>query len=206
MGEKKTTAQEVREADALAASHRLNQLLKTLDAITGDMKVTDASLAVEALHDGQVADDVALLQNVRHRLQMVELDLTAALGKRVGRTVGNLSDGRQWKTERSADRKEWDHDGWKHDARRAVVDATLEEFGTTHLDVVDMDGEVSALALAPLLHNAITMAQEVHGSTQPRVTNLRALGLVTTDYCTSTPGPWRLNVIKPTEKKDTADE
>lgn len=198
MTDAKTTAEEVKEAEARVAMAHLTGALASMDAITGDLKV-DPTRAADAMEDDVLAGAVAIVQHIRQRLAQQEHELTTALGKRLGRTVGYLPDGRQFKVERSADRKEWDHDSWKHDARRAVVS---HHAGARV--VLDTDtGEETPLA--KVLMEAITEVQEVHGSTSPRVTNLRALGLVTTDYCTSTPGAWRLNVVKPTEKKDTTD-
>ena len=158
------------------------------------------------------ADAIALIQDLRYRLGQVEAQATMTLGKALGKTTANLSDGRQFTLSRTQDRTAWDHEDWKRDARRKVVEQTLAEFGTTHLDVVDMEGEVSTLDLGPLLFNAVAAAQEVHGSTAPRSTALKRLGLYASDYCSSSPGGWRLNVLRPTEakpetttEKDTTD-
>lgn len=78
---------------------------------------------------------------------------------------------------RANDRKEWDHDSWRHDVRGAA----LEKTGATD-EVFTADGE--SFDLAELL----ILVQNVHGATAPKVTALRALGLEPAAYCTERPG------------------
>lgn len=166
--------------------------------------VTDAEREQDAaalLEPEGVADLVALLQDLKFRLGQIETQAATTLGKMAGAIQGNLSDGRQFTLKRAQDRKEWDHDEWKRDARRAIVQHTTDEMGST-LQVLTEDGEVTEFNLAALLHLAITEAQEVHGSTAPRSTSLKRLGLYASDYCTSSPGGWRFNAIRPEPKPD----
>lgn len=211
MTDKKTTAQEVREAEARVSASRLSSAMKTVDATTGDMKVADPDRAAEVMEAAELADAVALLQDVRHRLGLVERDLTVALGKRMGKGTGSLSDGRQFTLARAADRKEWDHDDWKRDARRAVVKAhavmgTEPETGSEVIAVVVNPITGEEQNLATVLHAAIAEAQEVHGSTAPRSRALKALGLYASDYATSVPSGWRFTTVKPHDTTDTTTE
>lgn len=168
-----------------------------------DQSTTDAQANADA-HDQMepqdLADAVALIQDLKARLTQVETDLATALGRREGAFTGYLSDGRQFTLKRSADRKEWQHDEWKRDARRVLVEQTLTNLGVTR-DAVVVDpttGLETEQTLATIIQSALTNAQEIHGSTAPRSTALKSLGLYASDYCTSTPGGWRLNAIKPT--------
>lgn len=78
---------------------------------------------------------------------------------------------------RSNDRKEWQHDDWKHDVRGAILDDL--NCGDA---VFTLDGE------AVDLMELITKVQSVHGAQAPKVTALRALGLDPQAYCHEVPG------------------
>lgn len=175
-------------------------------AALGDL--ADATARLEKYQDGAaalepeaLADTIALLQDLKYRLGTIESQAATTLGKMAGAIQGNLSDGRQFTLKRTQDRKEWDHDEWKRDARRTIVQHTTSETGPS-IQVLTEDGEVRNFDLARVLHQAITEAQEVHGSTAPRSTSLKRLGLYASDYCTSSPGGWRLNAIRPEPKPD----
>ena len=170
--------------------------------------VAAAVAAVEEWRDASAhlepqaqADAVALVKDLRQRLGNVEADLATTLGKAEGNHQGYLSDGRMFTLKRSPDRKSWNHDDWKRDARRVIVAQTLERLEmprTAH--VWDPDtGQEHPTPLAVVLQEVLTEAQEVHGSTAPRTTALKRLGLYATDYCESSPGGWTLNAVKPTE-------
>lgn len=197
----KTTAEEVREAEANTAAHHLATRLVAIQGNLEDLE-KDPTLAAEGLEDQELADAIADIQDARARLQNVERDLTTALGRRLGKTTGNLGDGRQYTLSRAQDRKEWDHSDWKRDARRKVTEAITSRFQTDDLgpmngDLVDTEtGE--AASLAEVIQTALAQVQEVHGSTAPRSTALRSLGLYASDYCTSTPNGWRFTALKPT--------
>lgn len=175
---------------------RLVRIATTL----GHIEKADPDRDAELLTDQELADSAALIQDVRRRLADVELALVGAIGKRHGnKTVGNLSDGRQFTVSRSGDRTSWDHEDWKRDVRRVIVG------GLPAAVVVDTDtGEERPLA--KVLQEVLAKAQEVHGSTGPRTTQLKALGLYAGDYSTTTPGPWRMSVVAPTEQTTTTEE
>lgn len=178
--------------DALVA---LNDQTARLEAATDASPILDTQAQVDA---------IALIQELRYRLGLVESTLATALGKAEGVIQGNLSDGRQFTLKRTQDRKEWDHDDWKRDARRAVVQGVLKD---RELAIMDLEtGEVGDTSLSGLLYEAVAQAQEVHGSTAPRSTSLKRLGLYASDYCTSSPGGWKLNAIKAEPKPDTTTE
>lgn len=159
----------------------------------------------EDLTDAALADYTALIQDQRARLMSLERDLAALLGKRLGKASGYLTDGRLFQLQRAADRKEWDHDDWKRDVRRAIVQDVEGVAASEYPEGVINGATGEAINLGWLLYLALNQAQEVHGSTAPRSTALRKLGLYAGDYCTSTPAGWRLTVTRPTEKKDTDD-
>jgi len=186
-----------------SVDHLVAFLTELSDATADVEHHLDASADLEPIDQ---AAAIALVQDLRKRLGDVEQTMAIALGKAEGQHQGNLPDGRQFTLKRTQDRKAWDHEDWKRDARREVVKATLEDFGTTHLDVVDMEGEVSTMDLAPILYKAVAMAQEVHGSTAPRSTALKRLGLYATDYCESSPGAWKFDAIAPKPTTETDQE
>ena len=70
-----------------------------------------------------LADAIAVVQDLRARLAVVEADMTRDLGQRLGKGfVGYLSDGRQYEVKRGGDRTAWDHEDWKRDVRRTIVE------------------------------------------------------------------------------------
>ena len=189
--------------DIRARAVHLTSNLKTLAHFLTLIEKDPAAHA-EGLEDLELADTVAAIQDVRSRLSNVERDLTTVLGKRLGKFVGNLGDGRQFTVDRMADRKEWMHEEWKRDARRALVERTLDNLAVSR-DAVVVDptsGLETDQTLATILQSALTNAQEIHGSQAPRSRQLKALGLFATDYCTSTPGGWRFSALKPKDKAD----
>lgn len=181
-------------------------------AISALADLADATNRLEKFQDGVFAlepdaqaDAIALIQELRYRLGVSESTAASNLGKAVGVIQGNLSDGRQFTLKRTQDRKEWDHEDWKRDVRRQIVKHTTDEMGST-IQVLTEDGEVQEFDLARLLHLALADAQEVHGSTAPRSTSLKRLGLYASDYCTSSPGGWKLTALRPDPKPDTTTE
>lgn len=176
------------------------EALGTLAAAATELERQQDALAL--MEPDAQADAVAVLQDLKFRLGQIETQAATNLGKIAGAIQGNLSDGRQFTLKRAADRKEWDHDEWKRDARRNIVKHTTDEMGSV-IQVLTEDGEVQEFNLAALLHSAITEAQEVHGSTAPRSTALKRLGLYASDYCTTTPGGWRFTALRPEPKPET---
>lgn len=180
----------------------LNALGEALASVADVMAVVDAHLAnaTRALADRlNVADLVAtadLIQWFRRRLGTAEAwvaretgHLTAA--EAASEKTGTLPDGRPYEVLRGANRKSWDHAGWQHDVRQAVVKAVAGDDQVLLLDAAT--GEPLDASLADLL----TQVQAVHGSTAPRVTALKALGLKADDYCESSPGPYAIKITAP---------
>lgn len=134
---------------------------------------------------------VARVQELRRQLGAVEATATRWLG--LSATIpktGVLPDGSTYEVKRGANRKSWNHDGWKHDAREQV----LARAGLAGHEVVDTEtGELVDL------QTLLTWVQEQHGSTSPRVTELRKLGLDPDDYCETFPGLWGVQVTPPEE-------
>lgn len=78
---------------------------------------------------------------------------------------------------RSNDRKAWLHDDWKQDVRGHLL-----EQREVPPELYDVEGnEYDVLDL-------LAAAQNVHGATDPKVTQLRALGLDPAAYCKTVPG------------------
>lgn len=152
-------------------------------------------------HPTELAQIVASIHDQRARLAQVADFLTDRLGKEAGAIQGNLPDGRQFTVKRTADRKEWQHDEWKRDARRRIAQDLASRYVPQSDDdpvaaIIDTEtGE--EVTMARVLLEAMAAIQDVHGSTSPKSTALKALGLYASDYCTSTPGGWRMNVIRP---------
>lgn len=186
----------------------LDPILEMLEVETGAAELVAPKAAAFWL-DGSsddammyVAEAVARVQDLIRRLRKVELDLTAELGRHVRDTkaerLGYLPDGRQWKLHRTRERKAWDHDSWKHDARAKVAREVAP-----HADDVAVDaasGEARPLRLA--LQEAMTKLQEFHGAGAPRTGTLKANGLDPDDYCESVPGNWKLDTIEPNHDQE----
>lgn len=201
-----STADDIRDAEeANAAVLFVGYLLSLVAAVENLEK--DPTKAASGMEGQDLVDAVALLQDLRTRLTMVERDLVTVAGRGMGRVVGSLSDGRQFTLERATDRKEWDHDDWKRDVRRIIATAVAEPYGGNNVvAMVGDDGEVFDLPLTGIIIEAITQAQEVHGSTAPRSRALKTLGLYAGDYSTSSPAGWRFSAVKPTTPSTTDTE
>lgn len=163
----------------------------------------DASASLEPLEQ---ASAIALVKDLRQRLSAVEADLSTTLGKAEGQMAGNLPDGRQFTLKRTADRTQWNHDDWKRDVRRAITAQVEDRF------LIDEDGVYGrvidtstgeTVTLGRVIQEALIVSQNVHGSAEPKSTALKPLGLYKGDYCTSSPGGWILNVIKPSPTTET---
>lgn len=158
----------------------------------------EAATKADNLTPQDLADIVVGIQDTIAQLRLLETDFAAALGRAEGACEGYVSDGRRFTLKRTPDRKEWDHESWRRDVRRAVVRQATDD---RQLVVLDSEtGETKPLG--EVLHTAITQAQEVHGSAYPRSGALRGLGLYSGDYCTSSPGAWRLTAVRPEEKPE----
>jgi hypothetical protein len=194
-----TTARDNVVANAVEMNARnLRRLRRSTDVMGQDAEFIAAGL-VAAEDWTTMATTVALIATERKRLQDLENTLATALGKNAGKHIGALADGARYEVTKSADRKAWDHDDWKRDVRRTVTEGTL----AAYLVPEDMPGCLvdqtsgEAVPFRRVIQQALTMAQAVHGSSAPKTTELRRLGLSASDYCESTPGAWRVEFIKP---------
>lgn len=162
-----------------------------------------------------VADMVAIVQDLIRRLRGVELDLTAELGRHVreakAERLGNLSDGRQWRLHRTADRKAWDHDEWKRDARKVVTADVVARYDLTtdlvpgNADLVNVEtGE--AVNLGTIVQEAMTAVQDFHGAGAPKVGTLKRHDLDPGDYCEPVRGNWKLDTIAPSQNHDQQED
>lgn len=150
-----------------------------------------------------IAQAIAQVQDLIRTARTLEADLTAALARAGGRTpadrVGNLPDGRQFRLHRTADRKGWDHDAWKRDARARVVRETVGDTQAALRSINTETGEVEETTLAALVHEALAMLQEFHGATAPRTGTLRKHGLDPDEYAETKPGAWKFDAIAPSD-------
>lgn len=164
-------------AGVTAAVDRLKDALPGLLAECTDPEATD------------MAELLLAVQSARIALQALERDAEAECAKAM---VGDYAETPTLRVERSrrAERKTWDHEAWKRDARGKV----LRKHGLLGAQaVIDAQGEMlSPAAFA----EALTELQGVHGSTAPRVTQMRGLGLDPDDYCERTPGSWQVRVLR----------
>ena len=176
-----------------AAASILADNVARLGAMTDDSDtlLADALRYLQAQPDGieGLAHLAADLQDAKRALAMIEAEAARAAGEMKRRGVkpsGALADGRPYELKRATTRKAWDHGAWKG----AVLNAALEHRGLERYAVNPATGE--EVDLGELLADV----QGVHGSTAPRVTALRALGIDPGEYCTETPGPWAFQIIK----------
>jgi len=194
-----------------AAIERLADALRALDSATNeaDSTVMDAAQWMsDHLEVADLVSTVVLLQDLRRRLALVESYVARQAGHLAvevdAHREGVLPDGRRWTLKRGTTRKAWDHPGWKRDARAAVVRRAAERYRLRHLDTEVVDVETGELAdLLAVLQTTVADAQEVHGSGAPRVTQLRALGIDPDDYCQTTPGPWGVLAVEPSDQPNT---
>lgn len=191
------------QAESDTHTARIAHRLRALEHAVTDLGKALEDGIVHVLADDRgrkadVATFAALATVQRQRLQGLENDLATALGQHAGRHIGTLADGSRYEVARSADRKAWDHDDWKRDVRREVVAQVAGPLAGGTLQHTNLEtGEVTETTLGRILQEALTLAQNVHGSQAPKSAALRTLGLTTSDYCDSTPGPWRVSFIKP---------
>lgn len=190
------------EQDGVMALERLSTALHMMnDATTEtDLTVADATrYMAERLDVDAMAATVALVQDLKRRLGLIESYVAREAGLaavEVGKArEGYLADGRQWTLKRGNERKAWDHDGWKAAARAAIIKGH-----DLPPDLVDPSTgeEVN-------LYTLLAEVQEVHGSTAPRVGQLKALAIDPKDYCEQTPGPWGFTVVAPSDNPNPAE-
>lgn len=177
------------------------------DATTWPLHPVPMPDDLAAMSTDELLAALAAVHDALPRLRDMEKDLATALGKAEGALSGNLADGRQFTLKRTSDRTAWDHEDWKRDARRVIVQRWADGvmFGEDeHGNPVPFYvGTGEATTLARILQEAVAEAQEVHGSTAPRSTALKRLGLFAGDYSTSSPGGWKFDAITPSTAPDT---
>lgn len=141
-----------------------------------------------------LAQTVDWLQTVKRSMGEFESYAARELG-RLDSTPPfiELPDGRRAEVMKGRERKEWRHEDWKHDVRAKVAAVHLSLLPDTLVD--PNTGE--ELNVAPVVIQAISDAQAVHGSTAPKVTAMKELGLSADDYCTSGPGPYSVKISAP---------
>lgn len=182
---------------ATALEYLAESLTALRDAVgTTDWTLTDAvRFLVEHADVQSLVDTVAMIQDLRRSLAVAEAYVSREVGYLVQEfstaKAGQTSDGRPYEIMRGSVRKAWDHDGWKRDARHAVLNARV---GIEDVLVRADTGET--VEARDVLNDAIAAAQAVHGSTAPRVTALKALNLSPDDYCESTPGPYAIKITQ----------
>ena len=183
--------QENRAPAAAGTPEDLDTLVAYMGEATAAVEVLAGALRPALDHlqataqDDQVASFVAWVQDTRRALAELETQATDYAGRNL--TVsreGVLSDGRRYVLKRGQNRKAWDHDGWKHDARAAVIKGE-------GLPAEVVDPETGTFIN---LYTLLEKVQEVHGSSAPRVGVLRALHLDPDDYSETTPGRWSVIV------------
>lgn len=163
---------------------RVDSALDDLDALLG--KHLDA-LAKEA-DTGDLAAVAADMQDARRRLTQLEGLVARAAGQVRHERHGELPGGGVYDLRRGAIRKAWDHDGW----RAKVLNLTLDQH-QVHRDTEVVNTETGE----PVDVAAIVQAvQAAHGSTSPKVSILKGLGIDPDDYCEATPGPWTFQVTR----------
>lgn len=152
------------------------------------------SAMTEAGDDEAVLDLISWATETRRVVGAILDAAEEHAGRRLVDREGVMPDGRAYKVRRGQDRKAWDHEGWKHDVRAEVIRRHLP---TTDTYVDTTTGEV--VDLAPVLYGLAADLQEVHGSTAPKVTKLRALGLEVDGYCQTFAGRWKVDFEAPEE-------
>lgn len=169
-------------ADAVNVLGVLNHAARSLslDAVNG------CRSRLEAGEGHNVVAMVAMLQDVRRSLAETEAYLAREIGRDdMGQTSGTLPDGRLWTVKRGADRKAWSHADWQRDVRQQVLS------GVPEILVEPNDGETVNVA------DLLAAVQAVHGSSAPKVTALKRLGLDPSDYCETYSGPFSVQVSAP---------
>lgn len=174
-------------------AHAVHQVAAGVKDLDNHLATATQALEDELDYTG-LADTVAWLHDVRSRLAVLESYVSRELGRMDGcPDVITLSDGRLAEVMKGKDRKAWRHDDWKRDVRLAVSDGIGGDVW-----VVDPEtGETHEEDATAVIHGAIAAAQAVHGSTAPKVTALKALGLSADDYCESYPGPYSVKISAP---------
>lgn len=143
-----------------------------------------------------MAELFATIQEARVALQSLERDVETATAKAM---LGDFAETPTLRVERSraAERKTWDHVAWQADVRAKV----LRAHRLVGAVVIDANGEEIP---SQELFDAMADLQSVHGSTNPRLTQMRGFGLDPDDYCTRVPGTWRVKVTRMVDESEGA--
>lgn len=176
-------------------AHAIHQIASGLNDLDQSMAGAAEALSDELDYTG-LADTIAWLHDARGRLATLESYVSRELGRMDGcpDTIA-LSDGRVSEVMKGKDRKAWRHDDWKRDVRVKMLEGINDAYV-----MVDADG--APHEPAQVLGGLLADVQAVHGSTAPKATVLKALGLSADDYCESYPGPYSLKI---TAKATTTD-
>lgn len=134
-----------------------------------------------------VAAMLADVRDARKRLYELEGQLEDLAGKAM---LGDQAENPTIRVERSRypERKKWQHDEWKRDVRRKII----QSFNLKGATIISRDGEEMDVSL----YEVINRAQDVHGASDPRVRRLRDIGLDPDDYCEREPGRWKVEVTR----------
>lgn len=182
------------EQGLTALEYLAESLEQVRDALAvQDYVLTDATrYLVEAADVQALVATVAMLQDLKRSLAVAEAYVAREVGYLTQEfssdKTGRLPDGRPYEILRGSVRKAWDHDAWKDDVAAAAVRQVL---GHDAAELVDPD---DGTVVSP--YDLIRAAQAAHGSTAPKSTALKALGLKADDYCESSPGPYTVKITK----------
>lgn len=167
----------------------LNVSLNEADTLLADA----ARFLAEALDVAGLVTLAAQVADLKRGLAVAEAYLAREAGKvasEMNRREGTLPDGRHYAVKRGAIRKAWDHLTWKRDVLNAVANDANGVVVVDQITGEEQDGPAFVGAF-------IAKAQEIHGSTAPKVKALKSLALDPDDYCTSSPGPYSVIITNP---------
>lgn len=168
--------------DAVRALGDLTEAARALDRAL----LHGVPYQMDALGGGHVVALLAQVQDVRRDLAGTEAAVVRLVGQdEFTAKAGTLPDGRAYEVRKGAVRKAWDHEAWQHNVRARVVE---EMVGRDAVLVHSGTGE----AIDPFL--LLSAVQRAHGSTAPRATVLKQMGLDPGDYCEQASGPWSVTV------------
>lgn len=178
----------------------MGDVLENLTDAVNDLDAQVGAL-LEACTDPAGTDVAELLDMVRTertRLYALEQQVEEAAARALLDDM-TTTDTLRIERHRTTDRKAWQHADWQRDVRAKV----LQAHGLKGAQgVLTADGEVLE---ASVLFDLMATLQGAHGSTSPRTTALRALGLDARDYCESSPGRWTVKVTRMADENTEGD-
>jgi hypothetical protein len=189
------------ESKGLLALEYLAESLGTVkDAVeVQDYVLSDATRFLTDRLDVQaLVDTVAMIQDLKRALGVAEAFISREVGyitqaEAQQEASGHTSDGRPYEVKRGSNRKTWEHDAWKADVRTAV----LRTRGLPPELADPVTGDLVNL------YEILNDVQQVHGSTAPKVTALKRLGLDVGDYCETSAGPFSVSIQQTTTNPTT---